>query len=430
MLVVCAIGGASITDSYLPVTDDECATPDVLSSIDPAFVFDIAGSPFRAVGLSESDPQVQFANDHHNDMVVMTAEGTSVNHHVAQHRALTGFGVNRGRTIAEAMAEAHGEGLPLPNCNMAAEGFLENGDDVNLPLSARAEIISDPFLFGVATDRTRGLLNVPGGAAMARARKVRASLEETSIFGRTFAGSAARGRYLDHRETVVPALEELELIDKMLLVEESEAIPLSDYGLQTAADLTEITDALGPVGFDSLEAQVALAYLLAKYGVSNALTFGPNFGTFSDIPLVFDYSHASHDSGQYSGWRYLMRALGGLVQLLQTTPWGSGTMWDDSLIYVATDFGRTRAKPAGAGLTEWGSGHHFNNGTVLISPRLNGNNVFGGVDPDTVLTYGFDPMTGNDAPGTVMREGHIYSAVAQAMNIDFDARLPMDALMG
>jgi len=43
-------------------------------------------------------------------------------------------------------------------------------------------------------------------------------------------------------------------------------------------------------------------------------------------------------------------------------------LWDRSLIYVATDCGREKARPSGA--SSWGTGHHLNNGSVLISPLL------------------------------------------------------------
>jgi len=38
---------------------------------------------------------------------------------------------------------------------------------------------------------------------------------------------------------------------------------------------------------------------------------------------------------------------------------------------------------------EWndGTGHHLNNGSVLLSPLLQGNRVLGGVEPSTSLTH-------------------------------------------
>jgi hypothetical protein len=102
-------------------------------------------------------------------------------------------------------------------------------------------------------------------------------------------------------------------------------------------------------------------------------------------------------------------------------PDGQGaTLWDRSLIYVATDFGREKIRPANA--SAFGTGHHLNNGVVMVSPLLRGNRVYGGIDPTTLLTHGFDPTTGDAAPGTVMREGDVYAVVAGALGVDYPGR--------
>jgi hypothetical protein len=60
---------------------------------------------------------------------------------------------------------------------------------------------------------------------------------------------------------------------------------------------------------------------------------------------------------------------------------------------------------------------------------VNGGRVYGGVDPDTALTYGFDPTTGAPAPGTVMSEADIFGAVAHALGVSFPGRRDMPALV-
>lgn len=102
-------------------------------------------------------------------------------------------------------------------------------------------------------------------------------------------------------------------------------------------------------------------------------------------------------------------------------------MWDRSLIYVATDFGRDKTRPAGA--ESWGTAHSLNNGTLLVSPLLAGNRVYGGVDPATCATYGFDGSTGEADASLRCSEGHIYSAIAQALDIEFPGRIDMSALL-
>jgi hypothetical protein len=109
--------------------------------------------------------------------------------------------------------------------------------------------------------------------------------------------------------------------------------------------------------------------------------------------------------------------------LLQQTEWQDGeSMWDRSMIYLATDFGRAKTRPAGA--TDFGSGHDLNNGIVVISPLVKGNTVLGGVDRDTGLTYGFDPVSGAADPGRTMTEEEIFAGLTQALGIDTGGELP------
>ena len=102
-------------------------------------------------------------------------------------------------------------------------------------------------------------------------------------------------------------------------------------------------------------------------------------------------------------------------------------MWDRSLIYIATDFGRDQRRPEGS--ETFGSAHGPNNANLLVSPLLQGNRVFGGVDPTTCLTYGFNTRTGEPDRNVELKEGHWYSAIAQALGIDFPGRHNMSAVV-
>ena len=86
------------------------------------------------------------------------------------------------------------------------------------------------------------------------------------------------------------------------------------------------------------------------------------------------------------------------------------------LIYVATDFGRDKKRPALA--PEWSTGHELNNGMLLLSPMVNGNTLLGGVDPTTGNTYGFDPRQGEPVAGRNMQEGEIYGGILRALDVD------------
>jgi hypothetical protein len=102
-------------------------------------------------------------------------------------------------------------------------------------------------------------------------------------------------------------------------------------------------------------------------------------------------------------------------------------MWDRSLVYIATEFGRDKQRPAGA--ASWGTAHHLNNGSVLISPLLKGNAVYGGVDPKTGLTYGFDPVTGAPDKKSIFTESDVYSVIAKALDLDVPAARDFPAIV-
>lgn len=445
LFVVCASGGANIIDGFLPVVDAEVGDATLASSLDvygEGEVFAPKGSQIRCVRpLSSYQPFANhydmptFLSSHFADAVVVTQECTSVNHIVAQKRSMTGAGVDGGRTIAEAAAMRHGEGLLLANCNMAAGGYVEPGDDASVPAWARSEVIVDPRLFAAAMDGARGILGAPAAGLRARGRDARERLDDASPFGRTFAGSELRAAFLQARRERVPELERADLITKLMLLP-PEQLP-SAYGLSPSPRRETIAAAFPELMQDDWQAQAALAYLLTSYGATCAVTIGlesePTFlgNDIISTPLAFDFSHNDHRTAQNLMWSRVARVLDGLIGALKATPYlddpALGTMWDRSLVYVATDFGREKTRPLGA--PRWGTGHHLNNGTLLLSPLLRGNRVYGGIDPKTCLTYGFDPTTGAPDPKRLTREGDIYSIIAQALDIDFPGRREVSAVV-
>jgi hypothetical protein len=447
LFVITAAGGGSIIDSFLPVTTSMTsgAAAESLVVYPDAAVAQPAGSNLRVVrnlGLSplfrnDYDPAI-LLQKHHEDMCVVTVENTSVNHVVAQKRAMTGAGIDGGRTLMEAMAMRWGEGLLLPSCNMAQGGYAEPGDRADVPSEARSEIIASPSLFAVATHGFSGLPRRPSDGAIAAARGARERLDDASPFASRNGSSPLRERYLSLRRELMPRLESEDLIHRLLMIRSSDDFPLDDHGLTLTPEddalLTRIMELFPNLAVDSLEAQAALGFLLARHGIASAVALGPGFapnflpsGQIADTPIAFDFSHTDHIVSQNVMWSRIAMVIDGLVTLLSETPLGSGSMWDRSLIYVATDFGRTKERPRGS--ISFGSGHHLNNGNLFLSPMLVGNRVYGGVDPATCLTHGFDLRTGEPAAGTVMREGHLYSLVCQAMDIDFAGRHDMSALL-
>lgn len=435
LFVIAAAGGGSIIDSMLPIVDP--GNSPIVSY--PAGLVATSGN-FRCVhspvpvelgGFRVEGHIKPFLDRHRNDVAVITQEGTSVNHVVAQKRALTGAGINNGRTILEAAAARHGQGFLLPNVNMCESGYLENGDDPSLSSSLRSTAVADALLFPFATDGFRGIKNAPSRDLLERARGVRRHLDTNSVAGHTFRDAPLRRQWLEARERLVPGMEAADLITKLTMVGNVPGvIPLTEFDLESSPDGPAVRAQFPSLLSDPLEAQAALAFLLARHRVSCAVAISPSFNPLLDqglknTPLAFDFSHTNHVLTQYAMWSRILKIADGLITLLKNQPWDdadpdAGTMWDRSLVYIASDFGRDKTRPPGS--FEFGSGHHLNNGNVLVSPLLNGGRVYGDVDPATGLTFGFDANTGIATPGSLLAEGDVYSVIAQALDIGFDGR--------
>lgn len=442
LFVLAAPGGGNIVDSFLPILVNESPNGNVITAWSDLFVAQPEGSQFRCVhvpfaiddglGGKIEGYMPSFLERHADDVAVFTSEGTSVNHLVAQKRSLTGAGINAGRTIQEAMAIRHGANSILPNINMSEGGYLDPGDDASVPSIARGITVADALLFPFATDGVRGIKGAPSRELFDRARSVRNRLDDASNFGVTFRDAPLRKALMDARRGKVPNIESADLITKLMMVGNIPgAIPLDDFGLSSSPEGQRVRDAFPSMLNDPFEAQAALAFLLARYRVSCSMTLSPSFSPLLDeaglrnAPLAFDVSHQIHTLGQYLMWNRMFRVMDGLIRLLKAQPFddadpSKGTMWDRSLIYVATEFGREKNRPFDS--LEYGTGHHLNNGHVIVSPLVKGNRVYGGVDKNTALTFGFDPVTGEPTPNVNMHEGDVYSALAHALDIKFTGR--------
>ena len=441
LFVIGANGGASIVDSFLPILDTDSNTK--LNAFTADQIQEVPGSNFRctrpfenliqgAIPLGDGYDMGEFLKKHTNDMAVVTQQVSSVNHQIASRRSVDGNGINSGRTLQEAVATRYGQGLLLPNANMAADDYGGAGYDSSISPFARAQTISDPRSMAFATHGFKGINNLPAQNLIAQARNVRQQLSQTSDHKKAFNARSTVSNYLHNRDTVMQQLEYAEVINQLLLLPKApNGQPLSDFGLEQSSEAQELFSQFPNLVNDPLEAQTALAFLLVKTGLSCAVTLEPSETPFLDAstgraitsPLAYDWSHINHRGTQNAMWGRIMNMTDKLISLLKATEFQNGeSFWDRSLVYIATDFGREKVSMGG-------SGHHLNNGNVLISPYLNGNRVYGGVDANTALTYGFDPASGTADPSTTMNEGDIYSAICHAMDIDFEGRRDMPALV-
>ena len=432
LIVITCTGGASIIDAMLAVRESECATPSTLNVYPDGMVQSIADSPFRAIDqqLDDIGPlpysgaanQSDFVRRHAAEMCVVTSLGTSVNHLVAEKRSLTGNDAWAGRTLQEVCAATYGEGLPLPNVNMGVGGFIEPGIDASLPAWARAEPVTNALTWPFGLHGSRGIRGTPPQRLLDKARLARARLETGSAFDRTFTRSEVLSLYKQRRENAA-LVESQDLITRLNFAPESPQNPLRQFGLANSEDATLLQRTFPLAGTDPLEAQAALAYLLIKNGISVTVTIGPSLSPnvggqqiLDSPPLAFDFSHSSHRAAQAIMWSRLLNVANRLIGLLQGVEYGDGkSYWDHSMMYFASDFGRTRNRAENA--REFGSSHHLNNGSLLVSPLVRGNTVLGGVDPNTTLTYGFDPLTGAPEPGRHMAEAEVFSGIVQALGV-------------
>lgn len=435
LIVLCASGGASIIDSVLAIRESESANAATINCFPDALVQDIEGSPFRAVDQSGdaigplpfpfTANQSAFVRKHHEHMLAATWTRTSVNHAVGQRRAVTGNEAWQGRTLQEVMALAYGAGSALPNVHLlTGTGYTERGGDDTLPGSCYGEPVPNPVLWPLALDGMRGTAHPVDRDLLARARALRDdTLDPMSRFTRAFGDSARVRHWKDVRGDRQAAIEAADLITKLMIVPDSPLAPLAEHGLASSPAGQLVRDKLPNYFSDPLEGQAALAFLLLKYRVSVAVTLGPSFDAVLDgisltnPPIAFDFSHQSHRATQAFMWNRIMRVADALIDLLAAEELEDGvSMWDRTLLYVASDFGRGKSRPAGA--ESFGSAHDLNNGVLLLSPMIRGNTVLGGVDKDTGLTYGFDPITGAPDPGRTMSEAEIYAGIVQALGID------------
>lgn len=436
LIVLGAAGGASIIDSFLAIRASECATPGTINCFPDAEVQDIAGSPLRAVDLARDSigaipigftaNQSSFVKKHKDQMLVATLTGTSVNHAVAQERSRTGNNAWKGRTLEECVAAEHGSALALPNVNMATGGFAARGIDDTLPLHARAAPVAAPALWPFGLDGSRGIAGAPGPDLVDAARGLRDTvLEPGSSFYQAFQTSEALELWKKQRYDARQKLEGAGLIERLNLLGETPVTPLSAYGLTPSPDAALLASTFPALLTDELEAQAALAYLLLKQRVSTAVTIAPSFsvlidqGTVKNPPLAFDFSHNAHRAAQAVMWSRVLGVADKLIGLLkgaELSPGSGESLWDRTLIYVATDFGRTKQRVAGA--DDFGSGHDLNNGILVVSPLVRGNTVLGGVDRNTGLTYGWNPVTGAPDPARQATEGEVFAGLLDAMDID------------
>lgn len=444
LIVLSSFGGANQIDAFLSRRESETpnaaalnAYPDnLVQTIGEFRAIDMKSKTIGAIPASFTANQSNFVRKYNEDMMVITHTGTSVNHFVAQQRSINGNAAWQGRTLQEAVALTYGAGYAIPNVHLVnGTGFTERGTDNSLPSYVYGERAPTPNLWPLSLDGYKGVTGAPSRGLFEAARRFRnEKLDPSSDFYRTFSGSQRIKHWTEIRGDALRGVEAADLITKLMLFPDSEEMPLAAHGLKGSEIGQKVREAFPNYEFDPLEAQAALAFMLLRYGVSVTVTIGPEGsavfkkgvklgegglgeGDIVNPPISFDFSHQANREVQALMWNRQLSIADRLIGLLKSEEFRDGqSFWDRSMIYFATEFGRTRRRPTNA--MTFGSGHDLNNGSLIVSPFANGGKVLGGVDPDTLLTFGFDPETGRPEPGRHMTEAETYSGIAHALGVN------------
>ena len=65
-----------------------------------------------------------------------------------------------------------------------------------------------------------------------------------------------------------------------------------------------------------------------------------------------------------------------------------------------------------------------------MSPLLNSNRIYGGVNFESTLTYGFNPTTGEAEPQSEMTEAQLYGALLNLLRVETQvANLPAVSIL-
>jgi hypothetical protein len=440
LIVLGATGGASLIDGPLAIRASESRNAQKINCYDDVNLsshFDglravkHSAPVIGALPFPVATNQAEFMQKYGKDMLVVTASTTSVNHSLAQRRSITGNEAWSGRTLQELVALEYGRQAIIPNAHLVTgTEFTSRGTDISLSSRVFGETIADPLLWPLSLHGFKGIAGGERADLVEKARFLRdEKLRQTSQFSRIFDGAPSLQKWRTLQKER-PAFEKADLISKLMIAADGPQFPLAKNGLSSSALANRVRAKFPNFERDPMDAQAALAYLLLTQGVSVTATLGASFnfvyagepGTMLDpaqvknLPIAFDYSHNAHRGAQAFMWNRMYRTIGSLIDLLQATEFGGGqSYWDRTMLYVATDFGRTKERPDNA--PDFSSGHHLNNGFVLFSPMLKAGRVLGGVNPDTGMTYGFNLKTGAPETGRSTSEKEVFGGILNALGV-------------
>jgi hypothetical protein len=163
--------------------------------------------------------------------------------------------------------------------------------------------------------------------------------------------------------------------------------------------------------------------------------------------LAFDNSHVDHIGAQEDHWDRVLDTTSRLISLLESAEYAdasgpTGTsIWDRTMIVFATEFGRDKWDTGGS----FGTGHHLNNGLLVVSPLLKGDQSLGVADPNNGFICGFDGDTGEPTPFDDLTPGEdplysderlppqeeiVYGTLLEALGVSYEGQETLPVLLG
>lgn len=169
------------------------------------------------------------------------------------------------------------------------------------------------------------------------------------------------------------ARDVLSLLDKTKGFEYLDANPLYAGGTMATACIG-YADMCGPVRTTS---SYDFALRLLKSNLVTSLTLRAS----SIGNSAFDVHASGGATAQTSHLRIALEAIGQMLNEMQLTPAssGSGTLLDETLVYIYSDFGRTFARTG-----QDGTDHHPATCGILVGGNVRGNQMLGGYDETAV----------------------------------------------
>jgi hypothetical protein len=441
LIVITCSGGASILDSVMAARESDVKNaggdPASLNCFPDSQVTLASGSPFRAAKVDMAVPtlgnlpvktdQSAFVKAHGQNMLAVTLTSTSVNHGVAQRRALTGNEALRGWSVQEAVAATYGDKFAVANLNAGTGGYGTETTDTSLPRYARQSTVADTRYWPLGLHGSDGLDVSADAALVAKARTLRDQvLDPQTAFFRLQKDNVRLQNWLRSRGETLLRYENEKLARKLFYLESA-----GSSSLTPDQETLRVREQFPNFAVDPLDGQAVTAYNAITKGISCAVTIGPSFnavvlpGGINGIvnpPIGFDFSHTHNRGTQALMWNRVLTTVDKLIKLLKAKEFDAATgesYFDRTVIYFASDFGRSKVRPAGA--EAFGTGHDLNNANLIISPLARGNTILGGIDYKTLLTYGFDPKTGTPDPKRTTTEKEFFTGLLQICDVDTSA---------